>query len=118
VRCGSASLVLVLLLAGCGASVPDPETPPSRPAAAPPPSSATAAASAHLSDYELPVERRTTVVLQGGAGVVVGPNRHDDTPSKGPPASTFFPKKYDSRMFGGCGATDFSGGRCPEEMGR
>jgi hypothetical protein len=30
------------------------------------------------------------------------------------PGSTFFPKEYDAKMFGGCGATDFSSGKCPD----
>jgi hypothetical protein len=60
------------------------------------------------------------MVLQGSEGVVVGPHRGGDSPSRpaGAPSTTFFPKKYDSAEYGGCGATDFTGGRCPQETGR
>jgi hypothetical protein len=115
------SLAWALALAACGASTHEPGMEPSVPAAAGRPAPALPPA---FADGDRPPERPRTVVLRGDPAAVLDPRRRGVSSSPPPPqpagapSSTFFPKEFDSRMFGGCSANDYTGGRCPEQTGR
>jgi hypothetical protein len=105
------------LVAGCEASTPEPARPPRAlivPAWVEPAGPSSPAA------MMLP---ESTVSLRSDPGVEVGGHRarpaaaEAQAPSRTPPTaagSTFFPKEYNARMFGGCAANDYTGGKCPD----
>jgi hypothetical protein len=118
-----AVVALVVFAVGCEASTEQARPPRALDLAMPewvepagPSNPALWAAPAHL----------PSIRLQGDPGVeVVGP-RPPDTSSAPSPAthamapptaasSTFFPKSYDSKMFGGCAANEYFGGKCPDQ---
>jgi hypothetical protein len=112
-------LALVVFALGCEASTSEPARPPR--ALAVPDWVEPAGPSAPVSVVP---DGRGSVLLQGDPGAQVGGSQPHYTsssapsePRRGPPpaaTSTFFPPEYNARMFGGCAANDYTGGKCPD----
>jgi hypothetical protein len=114
----AAVFVFALFAPGCEASTPEPPRPPR---ALMVPSWVEKAGTSNPETF-VP-SREGSVELQGDPGAQFGSPqpRHDAAPaaraSKTPSTaagSTFFPPEYNSRMFGGCAANDYTGGKCPD----
>jgi hypothetical protein len=117
--CISLGLMLSPVFAcGCGASTPQPATAHPQALMVPAWVEPSGPSSGWTGQAEaMPQGPRSVVVptnpnVQYSTGVL--PTSGSRPQPGGGFGTTFFPREYDSKMFGGCGASGFTDGRCPD----